>query len=474
MESSMSSGSIRPSAGALFRGALSGDASVPGTFTDVPTTFPAFPTDVNAPSSVSAPPAKAGRATTLRTAVAVVASAVLLPTVLLAAPAYADGKDPKKETGQAAGKEAAKESKAPQPPADMSKVGGDQLGLPGTQVRLKPGAPKLPDGLSGLSWLVSDAESGKVLASHNAHWKLPPASTLKMLFADTVMPKFPKDQKHTVKPSDLAGMGEGSSLVGIKENMSYSVHDLWLGVFLRSGNDAVHTLSAMNGGTDKTVKEMQRHAQELNALDTHVVTPDGYDAPGQVSSAYDLTLFARAGLRDADFREYASTATAQFPGKMNKGKRETFGIQNTNRLLTGDHDLKPYPGIAGVKNGYTTNAGSTFTGVAQRGERKLLVTVMNPQIQQHNEVYRETAKLFDWGFAAADKVEPVGRLVGPRSEEGNAADGGNRQRTQASIGTPSPGDSGGALTALGIGAGALVVLGGVGFAVHRRWPRSRS
>ena len=72
------------------------------------------------------------------------------------------------------------------------------------------------------------------------------------------------------------------------------------------GNDAVHTLSAMNGGTKATVAQMQQHAEELNAHDTHVVTPDGYDAPGQVSSAYDLSLFARAG--PAERRTSASTA----------------------------------------------------------------------------------------------------------------------------------------------------------------------
>ena len=102
-------------------------------------------------------------------------------------------------------------------------------------------------------------------------------------------------------------MGAGSSLVGIKEGETYTVHDLWLGVFLRSGNDAVHVLSAMNGGVAKTVKEMNEHAEELQALDTHVVSPDGYDEPGQVSSAYDLTLFARSGLQKKDFREYCST-----------------------------------------------------------------------------------------------------------------------------------------------------------------------
>ncbi|MCK7622974.1 D-alanyl-D-alanine carboxypeptidase [Streptomyces sp. RS10V-4] len=395
--------------------------------------------------------------------VAALASSVLLVSPLLAGTAYAAPAD----GGQ--------QPKVPVPPAKMSQVGGDRLGLPGVQVQLRAGAPELPDAkeLTARSWIVSDAETGEVLAAKNPHWQLAPASTLKMLFADTVLPKFPKTTTYKVKPADLAGMGAGSSLVGIKENLTYTVHDLWLGVFLRSGNDAVHTLSAMNGGTAATVKEMQRRAVELNATDTHVVTPDGYDAPGQVSSAYDLSLFARAGLRNPDFREYCSTASAQFPGDLGKdGKRATFGIQNTNRLLSGDYDIKPYPGIAGVKNGSTTNAGSTFTGVAQHGNRKLLVTVMNPEKKVHNEAYREAARLFDWGFAADGKVEPVGRLVGPKgSDDGpggsGAAKNGDRQ-AQAAL--DAAGGSGMPWTALGIGAGVVALLGAVALVIRRRRP----
>ncbi|MEU4969636.1 D-alanyl-D-alanine carboxypeptidase family protein [Streptomyces smyrnaeus] len=407
------------------------------------------------------------RATTLG-GLASTALVLSLLTATGAQPATADDNKP-------GGKQA-----EPKPPAQMSTIGGEQLGRPGTQVNPKKGAPELPTKLSGRSWIVTDAESGKVLASHNAHWRLPPASTLKMLFADTVLPKLPKDRTHKVVPSDLEGMGSGSSLVGVKEGETYSVHDLWLGVFLRSGNDAVHVLAAMNGGKEKTVREMNERARTLHANDTKVVSPDGYDHEGQVSSAYDLTLFARSGLQNKDFREYAATATAKFPGetkkdkKTGKTKRESFQIQNTNRLLTGDGGVEPYPGIAGVKNGFTTNAGNTFTGVAQRGDRVLLVTVMHPGAKEAHSVYKEAAKLLDWGFAADGKVEPVGELAAP----GNAAAGGGAPAgkggeaggsgTHAAAHTSKP--SGGAGTALGITAGVLVALALVAYGVHRRWP----
>ncbi|MGA5035983.1 D-alanyl-D-alanine carboxypeptidase family protein [Streptomyces capoamus] len=369
------------------------------------------------------------------------------------------------------------------PPAPMSTVGGARLGRPGTQVDLAPGVPVLPKDITARSWIVSDAESGEVLAAHNAHWRLPPASTLKMLFADTVLPRFPKATRYKVAPSDLRDVGAGSSVVGVKEGGTYSVHDLWLGVFLRSGNDAVHVLSAMNGGVRQTVADMQDHAEELQALDTQVVSPDGYDAPGQVSSAYDLTLFARSGLQKKDFRDYCSTVSARF------GSAE---IRNTNRLLSGDSDVPVYPGIAGVKNGNTTHAGATFTGVAERGGKVLLVTVMNPQKHEHNEVYKEAAKLFDWGFQAVGKVAPVGELVPPKSAAGarpdpsasglsaSAEPGAARAAGQAS-GTGGAGakpaasattasGSGGAGTALAVACALLALFAGAAFLVNRRWP----
>ncbi|NBM18326.1 D-alanyl-D-alanine carboxypeptidase [Streptomyces sp. GC420] len=440
-----------------------------------PCTFSSVPASKTITKTV---PKTAPKTASKKFATTALASALL--TLLAVAPAHADGRDTDKD-----------EDKAPRPPASMSTVGGALLGKPGTQVRPGADAPALPKKLTGRSWIVADAETGDVLAAHNAHWPLPPASTLKMLFADTLLPKFPATTTHKVTQDDLSGIGAGSSMVGVKENYTYSVHDLWLGVFLRSGNDAVHVLSAMNEGKAKTVAEMQAHAEELQAHDTKVVSPDGYDEKGQVSSAYDLTLFARSGMQKADFREYAATATAKFPGEKKKGKkRETFEIQNTNRLLTGDGlaGIEPYEGIAGVKNGYTSNAGYTFTGIAQRGERVLLVTVMNPDDKERGAVYKETARLFDWGFAAAGKVDPVGKLVGPKSEEaaqageqaeaggaGNDGAGkpGEPERAAAAGAADAAGDGGGFGIALGVMGGVLVLVAAGVFFGNRRWPLRR-
>ncbi|MGW1561638.1 D-alanyl-D-alanine carboxypeptidase family protein [Streptomyces sp. NPDC002144] len=347
---------------------------------------------------------------------------------------------------------------APATPAHATTVvGGARLARAGIQ------GTALPRKLTAAAWLVADCDSGEVLASFNAHRRLAPASTLKMLFADTVVKKFAPTERHTVTDAEIADVPSGSSLVGVKAGITYTVEQLWQGVFLRSGNDAVHVLAHMNGGIARTVAQMQAKAEDLQALDTHVVSPDGFDHKGQLSSAYDLTLFARHGLKDPDFRAYCHTRTADFPA----GGRKTFQIQNTDRLLTGAWGVKTYDGLIGVKNGYTSNAGNTFTGAATRGGRTLLVTVMHPR-SGYNAVYEETAALLDWGFSKGGSAPAVGTLVEPLSEGGAKA---ARDGKTAHGSAGAPGAAAGATSSWKLleGAGGTVaLLAGGAWALRRR------
>ncbi|WP_399083172.1 D-alanyl-D-alanine carboxypeptidase family protein [Streptomyces sp. BBFR2] len=334
----------------------------------------------------------------------------------------------------------------------------------GVQVADAPGVPELPKNLSALSWAVTDADSGSVLAAKDLHRKLPPASTLKTLFAVTALPKFAADTVHRVEPAELDGVGSGSSLVGVEEGGSYSVADLWRGVFLRSGNDAVHVLASMNGGWESTAREMQAKARALGAEDTTVKSPDGYDAPGQVSSAYDLTVFARAGLANADFARYCSTARADFPTSQGVTR-----IENTNRLLSGANGMPRYPGIIGVKNGYTTHAGNTLIAAARRGGHTLLVTVMNPQSGEANGVYKEAAALLDWGFESVGTAEPISSMNRAVAQGPAVEPAGHTTRTDAQGNSPWRD----ALALWGGGVGAAILAMGAALA-RRQHTRRRT
>lgn len=327
------------------------------------------------------------------------------------------------------------------------------LGGPGVRVGRATGTPALPEDLSARSWLVADATSGAVIAARNAHRRLPPASTLKILFALTVLPKVPPATTYTVTAADLAGVGDGSSRVGLQPGLDYGVGDLWRGVFLSSGNDAVQVLARMNGSVPATVQQMQARAEQLGARDTRVVSPDGYDARGQVSSAYDLAVFARAGLADPAFARYCSTAAAWFPGI---GPSGSYRIQNTNRLLAGGQGVDAYPGLIGVKNGYTTHAGNTLVAAARRNGRTLIVTVMDPRSGKPHAVYEEARALLDWGFGSRT-AEPVGSLDAVPPPAASPA----APRPETAVAQQS------SVTRWGIGA-AAVALTAVGLVTWRR------
>jgi serine-type D-Ala-D-Ala carboxypeptidase (penicillin-binding protein 5/6) len=259
-----------------------------------------------------------------------------------------------------------------------------------------PGLPPPPP-VPTATWLVADLDTGNVLGAQGEHIPLPPASTIKMLTALALLPTLDKAATYTATYDDAVMEG---SKVGLFEGGVYTVDQLFLGLFLQSGNDTAHALGQLGGGQDATVQKMNAIAAQLGAKNTHAVNTSGLDAPGQVSSAHDLAVIARAGLQREDFARYAMTQRTMFPGK----NGATYEIANNNRLLY------RYPGAIGVKTGFTTQAGRTYVGAAQRDGRRLVATFMNTK----QSSWDIATALLDWGFAASGLVTtPLGNLSPP-------------------------------------------------------------
>ncbi|MGN9836682.1 D-alanyl-D-alanine carboxypeptidase family protein [Nonomuraea sp. H19] len=271
-------------------------------------------------------------------------------------------------------------------------VGGEALGSRGL---VSPQGVKKPPKTKATSYVIADVNTGQVLAAKDAHGRYLPASTLKALTALTLIPKLDKNRK--IRPSHNACNQEGTA-VGLTPKGTYKVDDLFKGLMMSSGNDAAMALAETNGGLAKTMREMNAEAKRLQANDTVAKTPSGLDKPGQSSSAYDLALFARAGLANPDFTRYISTKTANFPAPGGH-----YQISNHNKLLW------RYPGMVGVKNGWTSKAQGSFVGAATRGGHTIVVSIM----RHEGYFWEEVAKLLDWGFSVRGKVTPVGQLVDP-------------------------------------------------------------
>jgi D-alanyl-D-alanine carboxypeptidase (penicillin-binding protein 5/6) len=279
--------------------------------------------------------------------------------------------------------------------ADDVPIGGPALGQPGTVVDPAPGVPALP-GVTATSFVVADADTGDVLAAKNAHDKLAPASTLKTLTALTVIPLLPTNLP--VVAGRDAPSTDGTK-AGIVAGTTYTVDNLFTAMLMMSANDAAVALADANGNLPGTLAQMNTLAAHLQADDTVALTPDGLDAKGQSSSAYDLALIFRAGLSVPQFLYYLSLKTAQFPAP----KGQSFQIQTHDRLLTS------YPGMLGGKNGYTVAANASYVGAAKRNGHTIIVSVMRDQAN----FWPEVQALLNWGFAADGHVTPIGELVSP-------------------------------------------------------------
>ncbi|MFA1543231.1 D-alanyl-D-alanine carboxypeptidase family protein [Actinomadura monticuli] len=299
------------------------------------------------------------------------------------------------------------------PPAET--VGGPQLAGRGIVVNRAPGVPA-PPRIRAASYMIADADTGEVLAAKDPHGRYLPASTIKTLTALTLIPKL--DPNRLVRPSQKACDVEGTK-VGLTPKMKYKVSELFHAMLMMSANDAAFTLAEADGGVQKTLADMNAEAKRINAHDTLAGSPNGLDRDlglnvrTQHTSAYDLALILREGMRNPQYRAYMQAIDFKFPAPPTKKQRKKglkvggYPIHTHNHMLAGERQA--YQGMLGGKNGYTIAAQQTFVAEARRGGHTIVISLM--RADRPPSPY--AAKLLDWGFAARGKVRPVGVLVPP-------------------------------------------------------------
>ena len=198
----------------------------------------------------------------------------------------------------------------PRGPVSPAAIGGAQLAGRGVLVNYPSGSvPRLPK-VKASAWVIADAGTGQVLAAKDPHGWYRPASTLKVLTAISLIPLLNPNamvvaskQATTVSPN----------IVGLLAGHAYKVSDLFTALLTISANDAAMALAQATGSLSQGMAVINAEARHLQADDTVAVTPNGLDAPGQHTSAYDLALFARQGLRMPAFLKYDQTTSGAVP-----------------------------------------------------------------------------------------------------------------------------------------------------------------
>jgi serine-type D-Ala-D-Ala carboxypeptidase (penicillin-binding protein 5/6) len=239
-----------------------------------------------------------------------------------------------------------------------------------------------PPPVDARAFLVVNGTTGEVLAQHAAHAKLPIASITKLMTVLVTLEHLRLNDVVTVRHA-AAAIGESS--IDLRAGQRLSVHDLIEGALIQSANDAAYALAegASDDDVGAFVTEMNAKAQELDLRDTAYVRPDGLDAPGEHSSAWDVTRLARIAMHKPVVREVV--------------RRQSDVIAGGRVLHTWNDLLGVFPGVFGVKTGHTDAAGWCEVAAVRRDGTTIYATILgSPTREQRNA---DLESLLRWGLS---------------------------------------------------------------------------
>ena len=234
--------------------------------------------------------------------------------------------------------------------------------------------------------LVVEADTGKVLQADNATMPWYPASVTKIMTAYVTLKAVKEgratlDTLLTVSP---VAASQSPSKMGFRPGTQVTIDNALKMMLVKSANDmAVVLAEGVGGSIDGFSAQMNQTAQKLGMTQTSYVNPNGLPADGQITSARDLAILARAFIRDLPEYEYFTHIPS-----IRFGRRIT---QNFNRLIG------RYPGADGFKTGFICASGYNLVASATRDGKRLIAVVLGSSSGKMRAV--RAAQLLDRGFA---------------------------------------------------------------------------
>lgn len=240
------------------------------------------------------------------------------------------------------------------------------------------------------SAIMLESSTGDIIYEKNIHERFNPASMTKMMSMLLIMEAIDNE---VIKWDDIVTVSENASSMGgsqilLETNEKMSVEDLFKGVAIASGNDAVVALAEKIAGSETMfIKMMNDKVKELGLKDTNFVNPHGLDATNHYSSAYDMAIIARELVKYDKVLEYTSI----YETYLRKGTKKEIWLVNTNKLV------RFYDGVDGLKTGYTNLAGYCLTATAKKDNMRIIAVVMGePDSKTRN---KEISEMLDYSFA---------------------------------------------------------------------------
>jgi len=246
--------------------------------------------------------------------------------------------------------------------------------------------------ISARSFVIMDAKTGRILLALNPQLFLPPASTLKVMTAMSVVEHLKMDDKVSVSSHAASAP---ASKINIKPGETYTVRELLYALLLNSANDAALALAEKVSGSEAAfAQQLTREVRQWGAYRTTCANPNGLPADNQFSTAQDLALMFRRAMSNPELAQIM--ATKYYPIQ---GDRE---LRNHNRFL-----FTTPLAVAG-KTGFTRASKHTYVGMFRNGDQEIIVAMMGS-----TKKWADLRPLIEKGFEL--EGAPIAKL--PPAEE---------------------------------------------------------
>jgi len=239
------------------------------------------------------------------------------------------------------------------------------------------------------SAILIERDTGEILFDENSDKKLPPASMTKVMTLLLIMEALDTgdlqlDEYVTVSER-ASSMGGSQVFLGAGEEMT--VNDLLKGIAIASGNDASVALAERIAGSEEEfVKKMNEKVKELALENTHFENSSGLPADNHYSTSHDMAIIAKELLKYESITDYTSV----YDDYLRKGEDNEFWLVNTNKLV------KFYPGVDGLKTGFTNEAMYCLTATAKKNDMRVITVVMGAETPKERNA--TVSQLLDYAF----------------------------------------------------------------------------
>lgn len=250
--------------------------------------------------------------------------------------------------------------------------------------------PKVELATEARSAILIERDTGAILYEKNAHEPLPPASMTKIMTMLLIMEAIDQGKlkiDERVRASEYAA-SMGGSQIFLEPGEEMTVDDLLKGIAIGSGNDASVALAERIAGSEEAfVHMMNEKARKLGLKHTAFENTTGLPAKNHYSTAYDMAVMAKELLKYDLITKYTGT----YEDYLRENTDKKFWLVNTNRLV------KFYPGVDGLKTGYTSEAKYCLTATAKKGNMRVIAVVFGAPTPKARNA--QITKMLDYAFS---------------------------------------------------------------------------